>query len=119
MENKDQPINFNTHTHIVGYKQQRAEAAQSLKTRGNAKFSGKSYEEAAELYTKALLFKADPIFYSNRAACYANLGFNDRVIEDCNEALALDPIYVDLENALYGNYHSYSVLYSVCFNAAL
>jgi import receptor subunit TOM70 len=79
------------------------------------------------------LFKADPIFYSNRAACYANLGFNDRVIEDCNEALALDPIYVkalnrrahalekkvDLENALYGNYHSYSVLYPVWFNAAL
>ncbi|KAI8881829.1 TPR-like protein [Backusella circina FSU 941] len=95
--------------------EQRAEAAQSLKTKGNAKFSGKSYEEAAELYTKALLFKADPIFYSNRAACYANLGFNDRVIEDCNEALALDPVYVkalnrrahalekkvDLENALY------------------
>ncbi|KAL7321259.1 TOM (translocase of outer membrane) complex component [Mucor circinelloides] len=95
--------------------EQRAEAAQSLKTKGNAKFSGKSYEEAAELYTLALKYKADPIFFSNRAACYANLGFNDRVIEDCNEALRLDPVYVkalnrrahalekkgDLENSLY------------------
>jgi import receptor subunit TOM70 len=64
----------------------------------------------------ALQYKADPIFFSNRAACYANLGYNDRVIEDCNEALRLDPVYVkalnrrahalekkgDLENALYG-----------------
>ncbi|KAL9539931.1 hypothetical protein MBANPS3_009976 [Mucor bainieri] len=95
--------------------EQRAEAAQSLKTKGNAKFSGKSYEEAAELYTLALKYKADPIFFSNRAACYANLGLNDRVIEDCNEALRLDPVYVkalnrrahalekkgDLENSLY------------------
>ncbi|KAI8637039.1 hypothetical protein BD408DRAFT_396385 [Parasitella parasitica] len=95
--------------------EQRAEAAQSLKTKGNAKFSGKSYEEAAELYTLALQYKADPIFFSNRAACYANLGYNDRVIEDCNEALRLDPVYVkalnrrahalekkgDLENSLY------------------
>ncbi|KAG2190787.1 hypothetical protein INT46_001339 [Mucor plumbeus] len=95
--------------------EQCAEAAQSLKTKGNAKFSGKSYEEAAELYTLALQYKADPIFYSNRAACYANLGYNDRVIDDCNEALRLDPVYVkalnrrahalekkgDLENSLY------------------
>ena len=99
--------------------QQCAEAAQSLKTKGNAKFSGKSYEEAAALYTLALQYKADPIFFSNRAACYANLGYNDRVIEDCNEALRLDPVYVkalnrrahalekkgDLENSLYGKYY--------------
>ncbi|KAI8991269.1 hypothetical protein BDF20DRAFT_904021 [Mycotypha africana] len=95
--------------------EKRAEAAQSLKAKGNAKFSSKAYEEAAELYTLALKFKADPIFFANRAACYANLGFNDRVIEDCNEALRLDPVYVkalnrrayalekkgELEDALY------------------
>ncbi|OBZ84303.1 Mitochondrial import receptor subunit tom70 [Choanephora cucurbitarum] len=94
---------------------QRAEAAQSLKTKGNAKFSSKAYQEAADLYTLALKYKADPIFYSNRAACFANLNLNERVIEDCNEALRLDPVYVkalnrrahalekkgDLENALY------------------
>lgn len=70
------------------------------------------------MYTLALQYKADPIFFSNRAACYANLGYNDRVIEDCNEALRLDPVYVkalnrrahalekkgDLENSLYGKY---------------
>lgn len=64
----------------------------------------------------ALRYKADPIFYSNRAACYANLGQNERVVQDCNDALKLDPVYVkalnrrahafekldNLENALYG-----------------
>ncbi|CEI99284.1 TOM (translocase of outer membrane) complex component [Rhizopus azygosporus] len=95
--------------------EQRSEAAQQLKTKGNAKFSEKAYDKAAELYTVALRYKSDPIFYSNRAACYANLGQNERVIQDCNEALKLDPVYVkalnrrahafekldDLENALY------------------
>ncbi|KAG0747734.1 hypothetical protein G6F57_004561 [Rhizopus arrhizus] len=95
--------------------EQRNEAAQQLKAKGNAKFSEKSYEAAAELYTLALRYKADPIFYSNRAACYANLGQNERVVQDCNDALKLDPVYVkalnrrahafekldNLENALY------------------
>ena len=66
----------------------------------------------------ALQYKADPIFYSNRAACYANVSKNDLVIQDCNKALELDPVYVkalnrrahalekkgDLENALYGKF---------------
>jgi import receptor subunit TOM70 len=44
------------------------------------------------------LFKPDPIFYSNRAACYANLGKSDDVIADCNEALKLDPTYIKALN---------------------
>ena len=67
-------------------------------------------------YTKALEYKADPVYYSNRAACYANLGDNDQVFEDCNMALKLNPVYIkalnrrahalelrgDLEESLYG-----------------
>ncbi|KAG1455469.1 hypothetical protein G6F56_007058 [Rhizopus delemar] len=74
------------------------EAAQQLKTKGNAKFSEKIFDEAAELYSLALRYKADPIFYSNRAACYANLGQSEQVIQDCNDALKLDPVYVKALN---------------------
>ena len=79
-------------------------------------FTGKNYEEAVRLYTQAIRFKADSIFFANRAACFANLGKQDNVIEDCNSALKLDPVYVkalnrralafekkgELTNSLYG-----------------
>ena len=92
------------------------EAAQILKTKGNSLFGKKQWKEAARFYTKAIEFKADPVYYSNRAACYANLGDNDRVFDDCNSALQLNPVYIkalnrkahslelrgDQEEALYG-----------------
>lgn len=63
---------------------------------------------------------ADPIFYSNRAACYANLVQFDKVLEGCNEAILLNPNYTkalyrrvqaferkgDFYNVLFGN-HTY------------
>jgi len=76
----------------------RAEAAASLKAKGNSFFSSKKYQDAIDNYTQAILFKPDPIFYSNRAACYANLGKSDEVIADCNEALKLDPTYIKALN---------------------
>ncbi|KAG2227083.1 hypothetical protein INT45_003813 [Circinella minor] len=97
---------------------QRTEAAQILKTKGNNLFGKKQWKEAAQCYTKAIEFKADPVYYSNRAACYANLGDNDRVFDDCNSALQLNPVYIkalnrkahslelrgDQEEALYENF---------------
>ena len=49
----------------------RVKVAGSFKTKGNAAYQAKNFEEAAELYTKAIQVspKSDPIFYSNRAAC--------------------------------------------------
>lgn len=76
----------------------RAEAAAALKAKGNSFFSGKKYQDAIVNYTQAILFKPDPIFYSNRAACYANLGKVDEVIADCNEALKLDSTYIKALN---------------------
>jgi import receptor subunit TOM70 len=49
-------------------------------------------------YTEAIRFKADPIYYSNRAACYSFLGNYSSVIADTNEALALDPMYIKAIN---------------------
>ncbi|KAI7861037.1 hypothetical protein BDC45DRAFT_430253 [Circinella umbellata] len=78
--------------------EKRAEAAQQLKGKGNSLFTGKNYEEAVRLYTQAIRFKPDSIFFANRAACFANLGKQDNVIEDCNSALQLDPVYVKALN---------------------
>ncbi|KAJ2159638.1 TOM (translocase of outer membrane) complex component [Coemansia sp. RSA 552] len=68
--------------------------AQALKSRGNKFFQAKRYEKAIELYTQALRFAEDPVFYSNRAACHAAAGDREAVIEDCTSALKLEPRYV-------------------------
>ncbi|KAJ2688264.1 TOM (translocase of outer membrane) complex component, partial [Coemansia spiralis] len=68
--------------------------AQSLKSRGNKFFQAKRYEKAIELYTQALRFEEDPVFYSNRAACYAADSQHELVIQDCTAAVELEPRYV-------------------------
>lgn len=69
-------------------------ASTILKIKGNKAFTDKKYGDAIRLYTQAIRFLADPIFYSNRAACFSNLGQMDRVLADCNEALRLNPTYI-------------------------
>jgi hypothetical protein len=50
---------------------ERAAAAASLKARGNTAYQQRSFERAAELYTRAIAASPlpEPVFYSNRAAC--------------------------------------------------
>ncbi|KAJ1963136.1 TOM (translocase of outer membrane) complex component [Dipsacomyces acuminosporus] len=75
-------------------KDSKKKLAQSLKSRGNKFFQAKRYAKAIELYTQALRFDEDPVFYSNRAACYAAEDSHEKVIEDCSSALKLEPRYV-------------------------
>ncbi|KAI8325112.1 TPR-like protein [Martensiomyces pterosporus] len=75
-------------------KESRKKLAQSLKSRGNKFFQAKRFPKAIELYTQALRFDEDPVFYSNRAACYAAQDSHEKVIEDCSSALKLEPRYV-------------------------
>jgi len=59
--------------------QERSQLAKEYKESGNKLFGNKQYEQAVELYTKAI--EVSPIedtvelavFFSNRAACYHNL----------------------------------------------
>lgn len=120
-------INNTGHWLFFSCIKKRAEAAQTLKAKGNSLFTSKNYEEAVRLYTQAIRFKADSIFFANRAACFANLGKHDNVIEDCNAALKLDPVYVkalnrralafekkgEFVNSLYGTMMRYGMMMGV------
>lgn len=71
----------------------RKQLAHQYKLAGNEYFSKKSFEKALELYSKAIECTNDPIFYSNRAACYTSLQQYDKVIEETTAALELKPDY--------------------------
>lgn len=76
----------------------RAKAALALKARGNKLYSSKQYEQAVKLYSKAIECEEQAVFYSNRAACYTNLNQLDKVVDDCSDALRLDPSYIKALN---------------------
>lgn len=78
--------------------QQRKDYAAKLKASGNTAYGSKDYTKAIDLYGKAILCKPDPIFYSNRAACYNALGEWEKVIEDTTAAINLDSEYVKALN---------------------
>ena len=78
--------------------QDRKSYATKLKAAGNRAYGSKDYNRAIELYGKAILCRKDPIFYSNRAACWNATSDWDKVIEDTTAAISLDPEYVKALN---------------------
>ncbi|KAF1734385.1 Mitochondrial import receptor subunit tom70 [Beauveria bassiana] len=78
--------------------EQREQYAAQLKQAGNRAYGDKAYNEAIDLYTKAILCKPDPVFYSNRAACHAAISNWDTVIEDTTAAITMDPDYIKAIN---------------------
>ncbi|KAH7148791.1 hypothetical protein EDB81DRAFT_475132 [Dactylonectria macrodidyma] len=77
---------------------QREDYAAKLKQAGNKAYGDKAYNRAIELYSKAILCKPDPVFYSNRAACHSAMSEWDEVIEDTTAAINMDPEYVKAIN---------------------
>jgi len=72
--------------------------AMMLKEDGNEMFRNSKYEQAIELYTRAIskvTSKDDPssvaAIYSNRAACHQQLYQFNEVVKDCTESLKLMP----------------------------
>lgn len=69
------------------------------KEEGNAAFKAKDYKKAIDLYTEAVQLDAtnkdmNSKILNNRAQAYISLKEHDNAINDCNEALRLDPSYV-------------------------
>ena len=87
--------------------QERKTFAAKLKAAGNKAYGSKDYNKAIELYGKAILCKPDPVYYSNRAACYNVLSDWDKVVEDTSAAIAMDSEYV---KALNRRAHAYEHL---------
>ncbi|KAK7039432.1 ADP/ATP carrier receptor, partial [Favolaschia claudopus] len=82
--------------------EEKTNLAASYKSKGNAAYSTKKFDVAAGLYTLAIDVspKPEPVYYSNRAACYVNMTppKHELVVQDCDEALKLDPTYVKALN---------------------
>ncbi|KAK4982669.1 TOM (translocase of outer membrane) complex component [Elasticomyces elasticus] len=78
--------------------QERKDYAAKLKAAGNKAYGSKDYNHAISLYGQAILCKADPVFYSNRAACWNAMSNWEKVIEDTTAALNLDNEYVKALN---------------------
>ena len=76
--------------------------ATRLKERGNARYKSQDFFEAIRFYGQALAYcPTDTLHahdravnFSNRAACNMALGKHRLVVEDCTEAIELDPRYV-------------------------
>lgn len=76
----------------------RQSLAQALKTAGNKAYQKRNFQQAIEYYTKAIAANPMAVFYSNRAACYSNLGQPEKVVPDCDKALSLERSYVKALN---------------------
>lgn len=64
------------------------------RTRGNELFKSERYTEACSAYGEGLrIDPSNPVLYCNRAACWFKLGLWDRSIDDCNQALGIQPNY--------------------------
>lgn len=69
-------------------------SATEYKDKGNTKFQAGEFEEAVELYSKAIaLDPKEPTYYANRAAARFSLKQLNESLDDCNAAIALDPKY--------------------------
>ncbi|KAB5525731.1 hypothetical protein GE09DRAFT_1152413 [Coniochaeta sp. 2T2.1] len=85
--------------------------AAKLKEAGNKAYGAKDFDKAIGLYSKAILCKPDPVYYSNRAACYNAMGNWEKVVEDTTAAVNLDPEYIKALNRranAYDHLHMYS-----------
>lgn len=68
--------------------------AENLKGQGNVAMQAKKYDEAIELYSRAIEIQpTNPIYLSNRAAAYSATRQHEEARQDAELAVAADPKY--------------------------
>lgn len=82
-------------------------AAEQHKTDGNKSMSAKDYGAAIASYGKAIDLHKSPVYYSNRAAAYSQVGQHDKAVQDARDAAKIDPsfakAYSRLGHALFSS----------------
>lgn len=64
------------------------------RAQGNDLFKAGKFAEASVAYGEGLKYEpSNPVLYCNRAACWSKLGRWAKAVEDCNEALRVQPNY--------------------------
>lgn len=67
----------------------------NARARGNDLFSSGRFAEACSAYAEGLKYdNCNSVLYCNRAVCWSKLGLWDKSIEDCNQALMIQPNYI-------------------------
>lgn len=65
------------------------------RARGNDLFSLGKFDEACLAYEEGLKHdKYNSVLYCNRAVCWSKLGLWEKSVEDCNQALRIQPNYI-------------------------
>ncbi|SPC62037.1 related to SGT2  len=68
--------------------------AEQLKAEGNKAMSAKDFGAAIEAYGKAIeLNPNSPVYFSNRAAAFSQIGQHDQAIDDAKQASKIDPTF--------------------------
>ena len=81
--------------------------AEAKKNAGNEKYKAADYYGAVDEYTAAIALEPrNPAYYGNRSAAYQMLSKFDKVIEDCEVALQLDPRFAKVFSRLAKAYMS-------------
>ncbi|XP_057956318.1 inactive TPR repeat-containing thioredoxin TTL3-like [Malania oleifera] len=65
------------------------------RARGNDLFSSGRFAEACSAYGEGLIYDSSSyVLYCNRAVCWSKLGLWEQSVEDCNQALKIQPNYI-------------------------
>eukprot|EP00128_Syssomonas_multiformis_P004931 Colp12_sorted_trinity150504_noHs@19569 len=67
--------------------------AEGFKATGNSLLTKGDIQGAIEQYTQAINVSPHPVYYANRAAAYSKLNEHQKAVDDCQEAVKLDPGY--------------------------
>lgn len=81
--------------------------AENFKQEGNTALKSNNFQQALDLYNKAIEIDTNnPIYFSNRAAAHMRLSDFESAIDDCEKAISLDESFMRPRERLASAYRS-------------